>query len=94
MLAEQRPQADQDADLAGPALPGHRAHAECLPGRHGARLPACSTRSSPRLAKAGSALPRSMEILLTYPFPDSVLGAIKGDYLNVFMLTNFRTLPA
>lgn len=47
-----------------------------------------------QLAKAGSALPRSMEILLTYPFPDSVLGAIKGDYLNVFMLTNFRTLPA
>ena len=45
------------------------------------------------LAKAGSDLPRSMEILLTYPFPDSVLGAIKGDYLNVFITTNFRTLP-
>lgn len=45
------------------------------------------------LAKAGADLPYSMEILLTYPFPDSVLGAIKGDYLNVFMTTNFRTLP-
>jgi phospholipid/cholesterol/gamma-HCH transport system substrate-binding protein len=46
------------------------------------------------LAKAGANLPYSLEILLTYPFPDSVLGAIRGDYLNVFMTTNFRTLPA
>ncbi len=46
------------------------------------------------LAKAGSDLPNSLEILLTYPFPDAVLGAIKGDYLNVFLTTNFRTLPA
>ena len=47
-----------------------------------------------QLAKAGSALPESLQILLTYPFPDSVLGAIKGDYMNVFITTNFRTLPA
>lgn len=47
-----------------------------------------------QLAKAGSDLPHSLEILLTYPFPDSVFGAIRGDYLNVFMTTNFRTLPA
>jgi phospholipid/cholesterol/gamma-HCH transport system substrate-binding protein len=47
-----------------------------------------------QLAKAGSDLPYALEILLTYPFPDAVLGAIKGDYLNVFMTTNFRTLPA
>lgn len=47
-----------------------------------------------QLARAGADLPRSLEILLTYPFPDSVLGAIKGDYLNVFIETNFRTLPA
>lgn len=46
------------------------------------------------LAKAGADLPHALEILLTYPFPDSVMGAIKGDYLNVFMTTNFRTLPA
>ena len=46
-----------------------------------------------QLAKAGSDLPDSLQILLTYPFPDSVLGAIKGDYLNVFIETNFRTLP-
>jgi len=47
-----------------------------------------------QLAKAGSDLPHSLEILFTYPFPDSVLSAIKGDYINVFMTTNFRTLPA
>lgn len=46
------------------------------------------------LAKAGSDLPNSLEILLTYPFPDSVLGAIKGDFLNAFITTNFRSLPA
>ena len=47
-----------------------------------------------QLARSGRDLPESLEILLTYPFPDSVLGAIKGDYLNVFVETNFRTLPA
>lgn len=47
-----------------------------------------------QLAKSGSDLPNSLQILLTYPFPDSVLGAIKGDYLNVFITTNFRTLPS
>lgn len=46
-----------------------------------------------QLARSGSDLPASLQILLTYPFPDSVLGAIKGDYLNVFVTTNFRTLP-
>ncbi|MET0819886.1 MAG: MCE family protein [Aeromicrobium sp.] len=47
-----------------------------------------------QLAKSGQDLPESLQILLTYPFPDSVLGAIKGDYLNVFLETNFRTLPS
>lgn len=47
-----------------------------------------------QLAKSGSDLPNALQILLTYPFPDSVLGAIKGDYLNVFITTNFHTLPA
>ncbi|MCL2542298.1 MAG: MCE family protein [Nocardioidaceae bacterium] len=45
------------------------------------------------LAKAGTDLPYALQIMLTYPFPDSVLGAIKGDYINAFMTTNFRTLP-
>ena len=46
-----------------------------------------------QLAASGQDLPNALEILLTYPFPDSVLPAIKGDYLNVFVTTNFRTLP-
>lgn len=46
------------------------------------------------LSRAGRDLPESLEILLTYPFPDSVMGAIEGDYVNAFIETNFRTLPA
>jgi len=38
-----------------------------------------------QLAKAGDALPQSLQLLLTFPFPDSVLGAIKGDYVNAAM---------
>jgi phospholipid/cholesterol/gamma-HCH transport system substrate-binding protein len=44
-----------------------------------------------RLTDAGSALPKSLQILLTYPFPDSVLRAIKGDYLNSFIVQNLNT---
>ncbi|KGN36450.1 MCE family protein [Knoellia subterranea] len=36
-----------------------------------------------QLNKAGDALPQSLELLLTYPFPDKVLEAIKGDYVNL-----------
>ncbi len=43
------------------------------------------------LAQAGSALPKSLQVLLTYPFPDSVLNAIRGDYLNTFVTTNLNT---
>jgi len=46
-----------------------------------------------QLAKAGKDLPDALQILLTYPFPDSVLDAIKGDYFNAYMTTNFRTVP-
>ena len=35
------------------------------------------------LSRAGDDLPRSLELLLTYPFPDSATGAIKGDYTNL-----------
>jgi phospholipid/cholesterol/gamma-HCH transport system substrate-binding protein len=38
-----------------------------------------------RLADAGQDLPRSLEILPTFPFPDSVLGAVKGDFMNIFL---------
>lgn len=44
-----------------------------------------------QLAKAGADLPNALQILLTYPFPDAVLEAIKGDYFNGFVTTNFRT---
>ncbi|WP_198679438.1 MCE family protein [Thermomonospora amylolytica] len=40
-----------------------------------------------RLADAGTALPKSLEVLLTYPFTDQVLNAVKGDYLNVYLST-------
>ncbi|SFP51729.1 phospholipid/cholesterol/gamma-HCH transport system substrate-binding protein [Amycolatopsis arida] len=44
-----------------------------------------------RLAEAGDHLPQAMELLLTYPFPDSALDAIKGDYLNTFVELHSRT---
>jgi phospholipid/cholesterol/gamma-HCH transport system substrate-binding protein len=44
-----------------------------------------------RLVQAGSALPKSLQVLLTYPFPDKVLNAIRGDYLNTFVTTNLNT---
>ncbi|MFW6775913.1 MCE family protein [Nocardioides sp. CPCC 205120] len=46
-----------------------------------------------QLAAAGTALPDALGILLTYPFPDAVVGAIRGDYLNVFVTTAFASLP-
>ncbi len=44
-----------------------------------------------QLARSGRNLPRSLEILLTFPFPDSVLGAIKGDYFNTYITMSLRT---
>lgn len=44
-----------------------------------------------QLAASGQALPDALQILFTFPFPDSVLGAIKGDYLNAFLVTNLST---
>jgi phospholipid/cholesterol/gamma-HCH transport system substrate-binding protein len=37
------------------------------------------------LSDAGQNLPRSLQVLLTYPFTDAVLDGIKGDYLNVYL---------
>jgi phospholipid/cholesterol/gamma-HCH transport system substrate-binding protein len=37
-----------------------------------------------QLADAGENLPKSLEMLPTFPFPDSVLPAVKGDYINVY----------
>ncbi len=38
-----------------------------------------------RLAEAGQNLPRALEILPTFPFTDPILGATKGDYINIFI---------
>jgi len=35
------------------------------------------------LARAGENLPRSLELLLTFPFPDNAVDAVKGDYANL-----------
>ncbi|WP_433331951.1 MCE family protein [Spirillospora sp. CA-294931] len=38
-----------------------------------------------KLSDAGQDLPKSLQVLLTFPFTDAVLPAIKGDYLNVYL---------
>ncbi len=38
-----------------------------------------------QLAAAGENLPQSLQMLPTFPFPDSVLGAVKGDYINAYV---------
>lgn len=38
-----------------------------------------------QLNEAGAALPRSLELLTTYPFPRTVTDGIKGDYANLFV---------
>ena len=37
-----------------------------------------------QLADAKENLPQSLQMLPTFPFPDSVLAAVKGDYVNAF----------
>lgn len=48
------------------------------------------------LSQAGDDLPRSLQLLLTYPFPDSATGAIKGDYTNLHITADLdlRSLTA
>ena len=36
------------------------------------------------LARAGDDLPRSLQVLLTYPFPDEATNTIRGDYTNLY----------
>lgn len=38
-----------------------------------------------KLADSGRSLPKSLEVLLTYPFTDEALKAVKGDYLNSYL---------
>jgi phospholipid/cholesterol/gamma-HCH transport system substrate-binding protein len=44
-----------------------------------------------KLAESGAALPAAMQTLLTFPFPDVALDAIRGDYLNSFLDFDTRT---
>jgi phospholipid/cholesterol/gamma-HCH transport system substrate-binding protein len=37
-----------------------------------------------KLGQAGSDLPKSLELLFTYPFTDSAINAVKGDYFNLY----------
>ncbi|WP_415949636.1 MlaD family protein [Streptomyces sp. KLOTTS4A1] len=39
------------------------------------------------LADAGDDLPKSLQVMFTYPFTDEVLSGVKGDYLNVYLRT-------
>jgi phospholipid/cholesterol/gamma-HCH transport system substrate-binding protein len=41
-----------------------------------------------RLAAVGDALPRSMELLVSFPFPDEALEVIKGDFANTAARVN------
>lgn len=36
-----------------------------------------------KLAEAGDDLPKALEMLFTYPFPEASMGAVKGDYTNL-----------
>jgi phospholipid/cholesterol/gamma-HCH transport system substrate-binding protein len=41
-----------------------------------------------QLAKAGDDIPNSLQLLLTYPFPDYALNDLKGDYFNTDVYVN------
>lgn len=43
------------------------------------------------LANTGSAFPKSLQVLLTFPFTDKAVAGIKGDYLNSYIVTAFKT---
>ncbi|TDD67923.1 MCE family protein [Actinomadura darangshiensis] len=43
-----------------------------------------------KLSDAGRDLPNALQVLLTYPFTDAVLPAVKGDYLNVYLQVTAR----
>jgi phospholipid/cholesterol/gamma-HCH transport system substrate-binding protein len=38
-----------------------------------------------RLADSGDKLPKALEMIFTFPFPDAALDTIRGDYLNGFL---------
>ncbi|ETA66435.1 MCE family protein [Haloechinothrix halophila] len=42
------------------------------------------------LVKAGDKLPKSLEILVSFPFPDSAVDGAKGDYFNLYQELNLN----
>jgi phospholipid/cholesterol/gamma-HCH transport system substrate-binding protein len=47
-----------------------------------------------KLAEAGENLPKSLELLFTYPFPDNAAKAAKGDYTNLGITVDVNTKKA
>ncbi|GAA3143068.1 phospholipid/cholesterol/gamma-HCH transport system substrate-binding protein [Kribbella aluminosa] len=47
-----------------------------------------------KLAEAGANLPKSLELLFTYPFPDQAANAAKGDYTNLGITLDVDTQKA
>lgn len=45
-----------------------------------------------QLKAAGDDLPRVLETVLSFPFPDEVLNAVKGDYVNLDVLVDLSPL--
>jgi phospholipid/cholesterol/gamma-HCH transport system substrate-binding protein len=37
-----------------------------------------------KLSEAGNNLPKALELLLSFPFPDSAVAGVKGDYFNLY----------
>lgn len=45
-----------------------------------------------QLQRAGDDLPKVLETVLSFPFPDEVLNAVKGDYVNLDVLVDLSPL--
>src|SRR5205814_6849214 len=43
-----------------------------------------------QLVRAGDALPKALDFMLTYPFPPNVTGAISGDYVRLHVTMNLN----
>ena len=43
-----------------------------------------------QLTAAGEALPKSLELLATYPFPRTSVNGIRGDYTNLFLTADLN----
>ncbi len=43
-----------------------------------------------QLTQAGEALPKSLEMLATYPFPRTAVNGVRGDYTNLFLTADLN----